>query len=76
MLIKMIRTGNLNLTVIYKCKTYEPFPQIVALSSMKYWSSLTVLLSPLTTTFHSACAFPRKTTRTAEINEIFSYYSL
>lgn len=52
-----------------------PFPQIVVLSSTKYWSSFTVLLSPLTSIFHSAWAFPRSTTRMAA-NQNFIHHSI
>lgn len=38
----------------------RPFPQMMPRSSMNIWSSFTVRLSPLTITFHSAWAFPRR----------------
>ena len=39
-----------------------PFPQMIALSSMKNCSSLTVLRSPALVMRHSTCAFPLRNT--------------
>ena len=44
---------------------YLPLPHILQRSSINIWSSLTVRRSPLTITFHSACAFPLNITRMA-----------
>lgn len=45
-------------------------PHMVCRWSKKYWSPFTVLRSPDSITFHSACAFPLKTTLMATISKI------
>ncbi len=52
---------------------------MIVRSSINIWSSFTVRLSPLTTTFHSALHFPLNITRIArngtksEFNDSFFY---